>query len=190
MSNLKIMLMGYGRHGKDTVADIFRDKYGLRVVSSSLFVAEQAVFPKLAPLYGYKTVLECYNDRHNHRQEWYEAIKEYGKADPAKMSRELFKTNDVYVGIRNKAEFHAAKNEGLFQVAIWVDATDRLPPEDKSSMTVEPWFADYVIDNNGGIVQLSTNVIQLMDRLMAEFETVAKINAEMEQLGKSLGALL
>jgi hypothetical protein len=41
----RLLLIGHGRHGKDSAGDILRDRYGLRSVSSSEFAAQKAVFP-------------------------------------------------------------------------------------------------------------------------------------------------
>ncbi|MNL63682.1 hypothetical protein D3C87_1878370 [compost metagenome] len=54
----------------------------------------------------------------------------------------------------------------MFDYAIWVDASDRLPPEDASSCTVEPWMADFVLDNNGTLEDLKLNLQQLMGSLL------------------------
>ncbi|MDR9452136.1 MAG: hypothetical protein RI637_13080, partial [Acidimicrobiia bacterium] len=139
---------GYGRHGKDTVAEILTN-YGYTFVSSSWAAAEHAVFPVLGPKYGYESVEECFNDRANHRREWYELIKAYNTPDLARLARQIYSEADIYVGIRDRDEFYDAKNEGLFDYAIWVDASHRLPVESTDSCTVNQQDADIVIDNNG-----------------------------------------
>jgi len=35
MNKLKLLIIGHGRHGKDTVCEILRDKYNLQVFESS-----------------------------------------------------------------------------------------------------------------------------------------------------------
>jgi hypothetical protein len=162
---MKILIIGYGRHGKDTVAEYLRDHYGLTFKSSSMHCAENAVFPALRGMYGYKTVEECFADRSNHRTEWYDLISKYCESDPARIGREIFEVSDMYCGLRNKREFHAIRNNGLVDVTIWVDRSDWLPPEDKSSNTLEPWMADYVIDNNRDLDELYCNVDDLMRML-------------------------
>jgi hypothetical protein len=54
------------------------------------------------------------------------------------------------------------RNTGVFHYAIWVDRSDHLPPEPKSSMSLEQWMADYTLDNNGTLAELEFNVEQLM----------------------------
>ena len=55
---MKILIIGEARHGKDTVAEIMRDEYGMTFQSSSHFVCEKAVFPYMSAKYGYKTIEE------------------------------------------------------------------------------------------------------------------------------------
>ena len=162
----KLLIIGHGRHGKDTVCEILQKNYNYTFRSSSDFCAEHLIFPLLKDLYGYKTIEDCFNDRHNHRDEWYNAIHNYCKHDHTRLGKEIFKENDIYCGLRNKAEFHAMRNIRLYDYAIWVDRSDHLPLEDKKSMTLEIWMADYVIDNNGSLEDLERNTMQLMDTLI------------------------
>jgi hypothetical protein len=74
----------------------------------------------------------------------------------------LFAEHDIYCGLRNKREFFAMQNEQIFDYAIWVDRTDHLPLESKTSMSIEQWMCDYTIDNNGDLARLKLNVDILM----------------------------
>ena len=73
------MILGSARHGKDTMAEILRDEFGMTFESSSQSAADIFLYDLLKEKYGYETSEECFEDRHNHRQEWYEAIKAYNK---------------------------------------------------------------------------------------------------------------
>lgn len=159
----KLIIIGYGRHGKDTVCDILRDKYGFNFMSSSQFCNEKVLFPILAPLYGYKSLDECYEDRHNHRKEWFDLIAEHNIDDPARLGKELFSEYDIYCGLRRKEELEALSDQNVADYIIWVDASKRLPPEDESSCTVTQDMADFTIDNNGDYDTLCENVQTLMD---------------------------
>ena len=165
---MKLLVIGHGRHGKDTVSEYMRDYYGLSFESSSKFCSKHFIFNELKDKYRYKTEEECYADRHNHRELWYNMICEYNEYDPAKLGREIFKHHDIYCGLRNKKEFHAMKNTGVFDYAIWVDRSDHLPEEDKRSMSLEQWMADFTIDNNGSLRDLKSNTLRLMDYLNAK----------------------
>jgi dephospho-CoA kinase len=58
------------------------------------------------------------------------------------------------------------RNTQVFDYAIWVDRSDQLPQEDRSSMSLEIWMADYVIDNNGQLSDLRRNTRELMNMLL------------------------
>lgn len=160
----KLLVVGHGRHGKDTVCEML-EQYGYVFKSSSKFCSELFIFDKLKNKYGYQNELECYQDRHNHRTEWYNLIHDYCKDDLAKLGRELFAGHDIYCGLRNRREFFAMKNEEIFDYAIWVDRTDHLPLEDPSSMSIEQWMCDYTIDNNDSLERLQKNVHILMQTI-------------------------
>jgi len=158
----KLLVIGHGRHGKDTVCEILRNKFNYSFESSSQFCSKLFIYDLLKNKYNYSSEEECYSDRHNHRAEWYNAICDYNVPDAARLGREIFKAHDIYCGLRNKREFFAMKNTGVFDYAIWVDRSDHLPAESKDSMSLEQWMADYTIDNNGTIADLEFNVNQLM----------------------------
>lgn len=146
---MKLMIFGDKRHGKDTACEYLRDKYGVTFASSSEFANKLFLFDKIKDEFGYKTPEECFEDRHNHRQLWYEEIKAFNTPDLANLGRKIFQYNSIYCGIRDNEEFAALKKENLFDVAIWIDASERKPPEGKESMKLSKDDADIIIDNNG-----------------------------------------
>lgn len=158
----KLLVIGHGRHGKDTVCEMLRDQYDYSFESSSRFCSKLFMYDQLKDKYGYDSEEQCYADRHNHRTEWYDAICAYNVPDASRLGREIFSAHDIYCGLRNKKEFHAMKNTGVFDYAIWVDRSDHLPPESKDSMSLEQWMADYTIDNNGTLSELELNLDQLV----------------------------
>lgn len=164
----KLLVIGHGRHGKDTVCEILKEKYNFSFESSSKFCSKLFIFNDLKDKYGYANEEECYANRHNHRSEWYDAICAYNVPDAARLGREIFKEHDIYCGLRNKKEFHAMRNTKVFDYAIWVDRSDHLPLEPKTSMTLEQWMADFTIDNNGSLEELHFNVDQLMNSLLKD----------------------
>ena len=157
----KLLVVGHGRHGKDTVCEVLED-YGYTFQSSSKFCSELFIFNDLKDKYKYKDEEDCFEDRHNHRTEWYDMIHNYCKDDLARLGRNLFAEHDIYCGLRNKREFFAMQNEEIFDYAIWVDRSDHLPPESKDSMSIEQWMCNYTIDNNGDLQRLKKNVHVLM----------------------------
>jgi hypothetical protein len=166
----RLLVIGHGRHGKDTVCEILRDRYGFQFQSSSEFCAQKFIYDRLRHKYDYISFEQCYQDRHNHRSEWYDMIHAYCADDYARLGRDIFAENDIYCGLRNKSEFHAMRNTRVFDYCIWVDRSDHLPLEDRSSMNLEIWMADYVIDNNGTLEDLDRSVCELTDCLLTQHE--------------------
>jgi hypothetical protein len=167
---MKLLVIGHGRHGKDTVCEILQQNYNLSFESSSRFCSKLFIYDMLKDKYGYTNEEECYADRHNHRAEWYDAICDFNKGDGARLGREIFKQHDIYCGLRNKREFFAMKNTNVFDYCIWVDRSDHLPPEPKDSMSLEQWMSDFTIDNNGTMNELMFNTYQLIENLKVRRE--------------------
>jgi dephospho-CoA kinase len=178
----KLLIIGNARHGKDTVCDILKDEFGYNFRSSSDFCAEKFIYDELKDKYGYSTYEQCFEDRHNHRAEWYNMIHDYCRDDYARLGREIFAENEIYCGLRNKAEFHAMRNTRVFDYAVWVDRGDHLPAEDKSSMSLEIWMADYVIDNNGTLADLQRNTRELVTHLVADHRAAILNQTSLDQL--------
>lgn len=179
---MKLLIVGHARHGKDTVADLIKNLTGMRHTSSSWACAEKVMMPAFTKIEGrftryYTSTQECLEDRVNHRAFWYDEISAYNAADPARLVREILTTNDMYVGLRSKREFHAAKNQGLFDFAIWVDRADHLPSESRDSMTIEPWMCDFVLDNNDDLDGLCSRVkelVKLLQQRQWEYNRIRK----------------
>jgi hypothetical protein len=149
---MKFLILGHGRHGKDTVAEYLRDTHRVTFVSSSLFLADLVVRPALIE-HGlvYDSLEACYEDRVNHRELWRDIIAEYNGEDPARLAQAVLAVSDCYVGMRTDREYLAARP--LFDVIFWVDASARGMPNDPS-MTI-PFRSDemVLIDNNGSLAE-------------------------------------
>lgn len=121
---MKILILGHGRHGKDTAAEHLNKYFNVSFKSSSEFANEKVVFPVLAPVYGYKTAEQCFEDRAEHRDEWYTLIRHYNEDDRSRLCKQLMLESNMYVGMRCDEEYQASKH--LFDLVIWVDASSRL----------------------------------------------------------------
>lgn len=162
---LKLLIIGHGRHGKDTVGEFLRDAYDMQFTSSSYFCA-QFVYQDPFFNFFYTDVDECYRYRHNFRDRWARLITEYNTPDKTRTASEMLaQGNDLYVGMRKRDELEACQKAGLFDAVIWVDRSEHLPPEPKSSNELTSDDADYVLDNNGNLLELFERVAELMSEL-------------------------
>lgn len=146
---MKFLILGHKRHGKDTVAEVLVQYSYLKFESSSQAANELFIFDALKEKYGYETLEECFEDRDNHREEWYNLITEYNREEPSRLAQEILKTNDIYVGMRSQRELVRCKELGLFDVIICV-YDPRKEHEDEDSCDLDPLDeADVILLNQG-----------------------------------------
>ena len=158
---IKLLIVGHGRHGKDTMAEILNKHFKFEFMSSSMAASKIFLFDALKEKYGYKTFKECYEDRSNKRDEWYELITKYNSEDRNRLAKKILEECDCYVGMRNPDELLQAKETKLFDLIVWVDASERLPLEPASSMGITKDMADVIIDNNSTLEQFVERVTNL-----------------------------
>ncbi len=162
----KLLVIGHCRHGKDSLAEILNEELGYTFESSSQSAANIFLYDLLKDKYGYKTPEECFEDRVNHRQEWYEAICEYNKDDKAKLAKGILERSDAYIGMRDREEIVESLRQGIFDLVVWVDASERLPMEDASSFNIDKSCADIIIENNNDYESFKKSVIRLGKTLL------------------------
>ena len=171
---IRLMICGDGRHGKDTAADILRNVFGLTFESSSMVMAEE-MYDRIGKDMGYGTIEDFYKNRHKHRSLWFELIAALNYKDPAFLSRKIFGKYDIYVGNRNPREFSAAKEEGLFDYSIYVDASTRLGNvESQSSNRIKASMCDFIVYNNLGISEFKEALVDLYNELLSEKKFVGR----------------
>lgn len=157
----KLLIIGHAKHGKDTVAEMIRDNMELKFVSSSVFVAEEIIWP-LWGQHRYPTFKEMFDDRVNYRPTWFNLIAAYNTPDQTKTATTIFSRGyDMYVGMRRRAELEACKEAKLFDLVLWVDAKTRHPVEGFDSMELREQDADVIIDNNGSVEDLNPQIHDL-----------------------------
>lgn len=157
----KLLVISHKRWGKDTFAEILNENFGLKYESSSQAASDIFLYDKLKEKYGYITPEECFLDRMNRRQEWYEAICEYNKDDKTRLAKGILERTDAYVGMRDRNEITECLNQKLFDLVIWVDSSKRLPTEGSESFNIDESCADIIIDNNGTLGEFRERVIRL-----------------------------
>ena len=162
----RVLILGWARHGKDTVAEIMRDEHGYTFESSSFFLAEKVVRPELERRgIAYESLDECYEDRVNHRATWRGIIGDFNGDDPSPLARSILEVSDCYVGMRTDREYRASRD--LFDAVVWVDASRRdIPPEGRDSMDIDyDPTTMFRIENGGTIEWLRVGVRRFVEEI-------------------------
>lgn len=170
----KLLIISSARWGKDTFAEILRDNFGFSFSSSSQAASDIFIYKELKEKYGYKDSIECFEDRVNHRSEWYNMILDYNKDDKARLAKEILKVSDCYVGMRDGEEIKECNRQGLFDLIIWIDASKRLPPEKSDSFNIDISYADIIVDNNSTLEEFTKRVIKL-GKIFSKYDKNKKI---------------
>ena len=157
----RILIIGHGRHGKDTVAEFLNEWYGYTFESSSMAAAKIFIYDELKTKYGYQSFEECYEDRSNRRAEWHDLICEYNREDKARLAKKILIASDMYVGMRSDEECEECLRQGLFDLVIGV-FDPRKPLEPKDSFNINIWDrSDIIIPNNQGLEELRNRIVKL-----------------------------
>lgn len=164
----KLLIIGHGRHGKDTVAEMIQNSMDLKFTSSSLFVAQECIWNAWGKE-RYQSFEDMFEDRHNYRKTWADLISAYNTPDKTRTARTMIERGyDMYVGMRRADEFEACKAINLFDYVIWVDASKRMPLEPSDSMEMYQAMAQITIDNNGPESALIDQIEALKTKLHYE----------------------
>ncbi len=154
---MKVLILGHARHGKDTVAQLIFENTGLTFISSSMMAMEHVIWPVIG--HEYKSKEECFQDRVNRRALWFKLISDFNKDDPSRLCQLILDKCDIYVGMRSAVELEASLK--LFDLILWVDASERLPPESRESCSIV-CRDDFVrVPNNKDLTSLQTTVSKL-----------------------------
>jgi len=133
---------GYGRAGKDTAAEWFRDHTPLKFAGGCSWT----VLPHIAKDLGL-SVEEAFRRRHEDRRYWYNWCNEYRRDDPARIIRESLVHSDMVCGVRDVIELIAGKAEGLIDLAVWIDRPVPLDP----TVTYSVEDCDIIVRNYEGL---------------------------------------
>lgn len=163
---MKLLIIGHARHGKDTVAEMISQDFGLTFESSSQAAADIFIYDKLKDKHAYKTPEECFEDRVNHRAEWHDLICEYNAEDRARLAKGILERADMYVGMRSSAEIRECLDQDLFEYVIGV-YDPRKPHESKDSFDIDLFVdADLIIPNGSSLEDLHNRVHCVMAGLL------------------------
>lgn len=180
----RLMVVGHARHGKDTFADMLCDLSNkiYKKRSSSECAIQYAIWPKLDEIYpayfaeklrahaiawGFDSAYEeLYENRFNYRDEWKQLICDYNKDDKTRLMKQLYATSNIYVGIRSKQEFYAGRDEGIFDLSIWVD-NPRVGAEKTNELN--PLDCDLIVNNCGDLEVLEQRARDILDHICPLF---------------------
>lgn len=124
---MRLAICGPGKCGKDEAAKFLASITNLRYLGSTSQAALDFVYKKWNSIEPgtYKTKEDFYADRNLHRSFWATTIDEYNQNDQARLYRDhVCNGSDFLTGIRRLRELKAAKNEGLFDLSIWIEKPD------------------------------------------------------------------
>ncbi len=139
----KVLILGHGQHGKNYAAEIIGKRYGLRFGDSSL-EAFGAIKPELKILFPDEDDETLYQNRRQNRILWKRLIKRFNTPDRARLTRQILKKYDGYVGLRDLDEYMATRS--LYDLIIWIDASARKPEDE--SMSIKYDSKRMIIINN------------------------------------------
>lgn len=163
----KVLILGAARSGKDTLGMILQKNFGLRFKSSSEFANEKVIFPILSKVYRYKTLKECFEDRVNHRSEWFNLIQDYNSEDPARLTKQILKENDIYCGMRSYREFYHTVTGNLFDEYIWLDREGCGEPNDSFNITSKSFY-EMTIGKSARIIKNNFNTVEEFESFIVE----------------------
>lgn len=180
--DLRMMILGHARHGKDDTAMLICAYLNIEYLSSSHVAMDSFLYDLIKTVVPYENKEECYADRVNHRDFWHKAIKVLNHTDKASLSKIIFAKSPMYCGIRENGELTEAAAQSVFNVSIWVDAMDRKPPEPVSSnnIQIQPTYSDASIIN----VKVDNNThghVYLRNSVAAALIEILEININKER---------
>lgn len=139
-----IAFCGYGRSGKDTGAEWFRDHTPLKFMGGCSWTARDYMAMRLSEDEGrIVTIDEAYARRHEDRIKWYTYLNQFRVGDPSRLIRNCLSHSDIVCGVRDRKELFAARDEGLLDLLIWIDRD--VPVDSTVTYTIDD--CDIVIRN-------------------------------------------
>lgn len=148
----RILIVGWGRSGKDEAGAFFHQHCGLSYAGSTSWAA----LPLMAKFLDLPEQL-AWEQRHEHRQFWKDTCDKFRADDPLLLiKRALESGRQCVTGIRDKVEIDAAKAAGIFKHILWIDRPG-IPPDFTVTFT-EADCTDYV-RNDGSLRRFHRNLV-------------------------------
>ena len=150
-STVKILLVGYGRAGKDEGLSYLSKLTGLANAGTTSIYLAKYVAEKL----GVSDV-EAYRDRHKNRDLWYRIGNELRANDPGILMREAFQVGPLSGGVRDLEEILVARKDPRIIIA-WIE-NERVPID--QTVKFGPEHCTTTIYNNGSLAVYHENLKQ------------------------------
>ena len=123
MNKPKVLILGSGRCGKDSFAELLTKELPDFTFTSSSWALAELIYEDIGKSL-YLNVKDCFEDRINCRDSWYKWVCNYNSEDKARLAKEILSKSDCYVGQRDYEEYLASKS--LFNFIFYVDASKRV----------------------------------------------------------------
>lgn len=111
-----ILIVGHGRSGKDTAADLLHGKGRLLNAGSLSWHA----LPFMAKELGI-TPQKAWDERHAKRQFWKDHLDTLRAHDTLFLVKLALKHGNIVTGLRAREEMDAAQASGLFSSIVWIE---------------------------------------------------------------------
>lgn len=152
---MRLGICGPGRCGKSTAAKWLAANTPLRYVGGTSACFREVVFTAmLADGYCYDSPTSCYEDRHNHRQFWADAIGRHVRQNPVAAYSACLAFQDILEGIRHRRELSACREAGMCDAWIWIER----PGCDDPTCEIRASDCDISIDNDGTLEEFHKRI--------------------------------
>lgn len=161
--DLKILIVGEGLNGKDTLAELITTHLGYKFRGSSQVAAKEVVYPLLENFYS--SVEECFEDRRNNRGLWKVLICAYNRKDKTALARLVTEGGYGYTGLRDWEEVVDCINQRLFDVVVWIERPDISQKDSTLNFGYEE-ISDLCYEHNIPLAYVENNSIQGLEELV------------------------
>lgn len=149
----RLLVVGWGRSGKDECAGFMNDHLGLPYAGSTSWAA----LPLMAKFQGLHPQL-AWERRHRDRQFWKDTLDEFRQKNPLLLiERALESGGRVVTGIRDRREIVAARESGLFSRIVWIERPG-IPAD--PTVTFGAGDATDLIRNDGDLRRFHQNIVR------------------------------
>lgn len=149
----KILLVGYGRAGKDEGLNYLAALTGLRNAGCTSVYLAKYVARELGV-----SESEAYKTRHQHRDLWYEIGNQLRENDPGILLREALEHGPLTGGVRDLEEIVEARRCNLVDLIVWVE---NVRVHVDNTVKFDSEHCDVIVQNNGTLEEYQDKLRRL-----------------------------